>query len=86
VGEVAARFCKVLTRKAATESSAKTAEMALAKAAAHASAAAEPAAYMSATTETATVSTRTSPAARKRVSGQSPSESASRRQDDHGLT
>jgi hypothetical protein len=41
---------------------------------------------MSATTETATVSTATSPAARKRVRGQSTGESGSRRQDDHGLT
>jgi hypothetical protein len=62
-----------------------TAEMAKARAAAHVSAA-EPAAHMSATTETATVSTPTSPAARKRVSGQSPGESGSRRQDDHSLT
>jgi hypothetical protein len=62
-----------------------TAEMAKARAAAHVSAA-EPAADMSATTETATVSTPTSPAARKRVSGQSPGESGSRRQDDHSLT
>ena len=50
----------------------RTAEMAPAKAAAQVSAAAEPAAYMSATTETATVSTPTSPAARRGVSGQSP--------------
>jgi hypothetical protein len=56
------------------------------KPAAHVSAAAEPAAHMNATTETATVATATSPAARKRVSGQSPGESGSRRQDDHGLT
>jgi hypothetical protein len=63
-----------------------TAEMAKARAAAHVSAAAEPAAHMSATTETATVSTPTSPAARKRVSGQSPGESGSRRQNDHSLT
>jgi hypothetical protein len=55
-------------------------------AAAHVSAAAEPAAHMSATTETATVSTPTSPAARKRVSGQSAGECGSRRQDDHSLT
>jgi len=74
--EVAARLSKVLTRKAAAESPARTAEMAKGRAAAH----------MSATTETATVSTPTSPAARKRVSGQSPGESGSRRQDDHSLT
>jgi hypothetical protein len=95
VAEVAARLGKVLTRKAAAESPARTAEMAPAKAAAHVSAAAERAAHMSATTETAAhmsattaaiVSTPTSPAGRKRVSGQSPGESGSRRQDDHGLT
>jgi hypothetical protein len=74
--EAAARLGKVLTRKAATESPARTAEMAPAKAAAD----------MSATTETATLSTPTSPAARRRVSGQSPGESSSRRQDDHDLT
>jgi hypothetical protein len=84
--EAAARPGKVLTRKAATESPARTAEMAPAKAAAQVSAAAEPAAYMSATTEPATVSTPTSPAARRRVSGQSPGESGSRGQDDHDLT
>ena len=55
-------------------------------------AAAEPAAHMSATTEPpavstpTTVSTPASPAARKRVSGQSPGESGSRSQNDHGLT
>jgi hypothetical protein len=53
--------------------------------------AAEPAAHMSATPEPpavstpATVSTPASPAARERVSGQSPGESGSRRQNDHGL-
>jgi hypothetical protein len=66
---------------------------AAAKAAAHASAAAEPAAHvaatepaahMSATTEPP-VSTPASPDARERVSGQSPGESGSRRQNDHGL-
>jgi len=90
----------MLTRKAATESRARTGEMASAKAAAHASAAAEPAAHvaatepaahMSATTEPpavstpTTVSTPASPALRERVSGQSPGESGSRRQNDHGL-
>jgi hypothetical protein len=42
---------------------------------------------MSAAAETATVSTPTtaSPAARKRVSGQSPGESGSRSQNDHNL-
>ena len=55
-------------------------------------AATEPAAHMSATPETpavstpATVSTAETPAARERVSGQSPGESGSRRQNDHGLT
>jgi hypothetical protein len=62
-----------------------TAEMAKAKVAAYVSGAAE-AAHMGATTETATVSTPTSSAARKCVSGQSPGESGSRRQDDHSLT
>ena len=62
---------------------------------AHASAthvaATEPAAHMSATPETpavstpTTVSTAETPAARERVSGQSPGESGSRRQNDHGL-
>jgi hypothetical protein len=69
--EAAARLGKMLTP---------------AKAAAHLSAAAEPAAYMSATTETATLATPASPAARRRVSGQPPGESGSRRQDDHDLT
>jgi hypothetical protein len=63
-----------------------TVEMAKAKVAAYVSAAAEPAGHMSATTEAATVSTPTSPAARKRVSGESSGESGSRRQDDHSLT
>ena len=80
----AARRSKVLTRNAATESPARTAEMAPAKAAAHVSAA-EPA-HVSAAAETPTVSTPTSPAARKRVSGQSPGKSGSRSKDDHGLT
>jgi hypothetical protein len=73
------------TRKAATESHATTGEMASAKVAADLSAA-EPAAYMTAATEPAPVSTSTSPAARKRVGGQSPAESSSRQQRDHGLT
>jgi hypothetical protein len=64
--EVAARCGKVLTRKAAAESPARTAEMA------------DPAAHMSATTEPTTVSTPASPAARRRVSSQSPGESGSR--------
>src|SRR6266436_6778805 len=82
--EVAAHL-GMLTRKAATESRATTGEMASAKPAAHAGAAAEPAhasaaepaAHMSATPET--------PAVRERISGQSPGESGSRRQNDHGL-
>ncbi len=88
--EVAAHL-GMLTRKAATESRATTGEMASAKATAHASAAAEPAAHMSATTKPpavstpTTVSTPASPAARKRVSGQSPGESGSRSQNDHSL-
>ena len=54
-------------------------------------AATEPAAHMSATTDPpavstpTTVSTPASPAARERVSGQSPGESGSRRQNDHEL-
>jgi hypothetical protein len=76
---------------AATESGA-AAEPAHVSAAepAHVSAA-EPAAHVSATTDPpavstpTTVSTPASPAARERVSGQSPGESGSRRQNDHGL-
>jgi hypothetical protein len=87
--EVAAHL-GMLTRKAATESRATTGEIASAKAAAHASAAAEPAAHVAATEPAAmstptTVSTPASPAARERVSGQSPGESGGRRQNDHGL-
>jgi hypothetical protein len=95
--EVAAHL-GMLTRKAATESRAWTGEMASAKAAAHASTAAEPAAHvaatepaadMSATTEPPAVSTPTtvpaSASARESASGQSPGESGSRRQNDHGL-
>jgi len=54
-------------------------------------AATEPAAHMSATPETpavstpTTVSTSETPAARERISGQSPGESGSRRQNEHGL-
>jgi hypothetical protein len=82
--DVAARL-DMQTRKAATESHATTGEMASAKAAAHMTAA-EPAAHMTATAEPAPVSTSTSPAAaRKRVGGQSPGESGSRQQHDHGL-
>jgi hypothetical protein len=59
--------------------------MTSAKAAAHMSTA-EPAAHMTAAAEPAPVSTSTSPAAaRKRVGGQSPGESGSRQQHDHGL-
>jgi hypothetical protein len=94
--EVAARL-GMQTCKAATESRATTGEMASTKAAAHGGAAAEPAAHMTAaadptaahmtaTTEPAPVSTSTSPAARKRVGGQSPGESGSCQQHDHGLT
>jgi hypothetical protein len=91
--EVAARL-GMQTRKAATESRATTGEMASAKAAAHmsaaepaahAGAAAEPATHMTAAAEPAPVSTSTSPAS-KRVGGQSPGESGSRQQHDHGLT
>jgi hypothetical protein len=79
--EVAARL-SMQTRKAATESRATTGEMASAKAAAHMSAA-EPAAHM-ASAKAAPVST--SSPARKRVGGQSPGESGSCQQHDHGLT
>jgi hypothetical protein len=76
--EVAARPGKVLTRKAAAESSASTAKIAPAKAAVHMGAT-EFAAPMSATTETANVSNPTSPTVRsKRASGQPPGESGSR--------
>jgi hypothetical protein len=48
--------------------------------------AAEPAAHMTATAEPAPVPTSTTPAAaRKRIGGQSPGESGSRQQHDHGL-
>jgi hypothetical protein len=82
VAEAAARLGKVLTRKTATESPA-AAEMAPAKAAAHVSAA-KPA-HVSAAAETSAVSTAPS-AARERVSGQSPGESGSHSENDHGLT
>ena len=96
--EVAAHL-GMLTRKAATESRATTGEMASAAEPAQVSAAepaahvaaTEPAAHMSATTKPpavstpTTVSTPASPAARERVSGHSPGESGSRRQNDHGL-
>ena len=58
--------------------------------AAHVSAT-EPAAHVAATTEPPAVSTPTTvstpayPAARERISGQSPGESGSRRQNDHSL-
>jgi hypothetical protein len=58
VAEAAARHGKVLTRKAAAESPASTAEMAPAEPAAHVSAT-EPAAHVNATTETASVPTPT---------------------------
>jgi hypothetical protein len=80
--DVAARL-GMQTRKAATESHATTSEIASAKAAADMSAA-ETAANMAAT-ERAPVSDSPT-AARKRVGGQSPGESGSRQQRDHGLT
>jgi hypothetical protein len=58
--EVAARCGKVLTRKAAAESPARTAEMA------------DPAAHMSATTEPTTVSTPAPPPPRANASAVSP--------------
>jgi hypothetical protein len=83
--EVAAHV-GMLTRKAATESRATTGEITSAKATAHASAAEPPAHMRAATAEPAPVSTSTSTAApRKRVGGQSPGESGSRQQHDHGL-
>ena len=69
---------------------AEPAHVSAAEPAAHV-AATEPAAHMSATTKApavstpTTVSTPASPAARKRVSGQSPGESGSRSQNDHSL-
>jgi hypothetical protein len=67
----------------ATESTAHTsaAHVATTEPAAHVSATAKPPAVSTPTT----VSTPGSPAARERVSGQSPGESGSRRQNDHGL-
>ena len=90
VTEVAADRGEVLTRNAASETGASTAEMGADMSAtkpADMSATAEPA-DTSATAEASTVSTAeaTTPAARKRISGQSGGESGSRRQDDHGLT
>ena len=95
--EVAAHPGKVLTRKAASESSYRARKMATAKPATHTSATepathtstTEPAANMSApessaVSTAASVSTATS-AARERVSGQSPSESGSHSENDHGL-
>jgi hypothetical protein len=97
VVEVAARPGKVLTRTAAAESPAGTAEMASAKAAAHMTAgaeptahmtAAEPTAHMTATAKTAGVSTPSaaSAGARGRVSGQAAGEHGSRSQNDHDFT
>ena len=83
--EAAARPGKVLTRKAATESPARTAEMAPAKAAAQVSAAAEPAAYMSATTNRHRVHPHLPRRAQTRQRSV-PGESGSRGQDDHDLT
>jgi len=95
--EVAAHPGKVLTRKAASESPYRARKMATAKPATHTSATepathtstTEPAANMSApessaVSTAATVSNATS-AARERVSGQSPSESGSHSENDHGL-
>jgi predicted flap endonuclease-1-like 5' DNA nuclease len=88
---------KAATESRATTGEMASAEPAHASAAepAHVSAAhvaaTEPAAHVAATPETpavstpTTVSTPASPAARQRISGQSPGESGSRRQNDHGL-
>jgi hypothetical protein len=90
VPEVAARPGHVRTREAAAATEATymaateaTAHMAATEATAH-MAAAEATAHMAAAAEPATVSTATA-TARKRVSGQSPSESGSHSQNDHGL-
>jgi hypothetical protein len=83
VAEVGAGRGEVLTRNAASEIGASTAEMGATKPADMS--AAESAADMTATAEPPTVST-TTPAARERISSQSGGESGSRRQDDHGLT
>src|SRR3982075_715900 len=100
VTEVAASPGKVRTRKAAaatgptppmaaTESTAhmaateSTAHMAAAESAAHMTAAAEPATVSTPATMSTAASTTT--AARKRISGQSPSESGSHSQNNHGL-
>jgi hypothetical protein len=80
---------EMASAKAAAHMSAAepAAHMTAAEPAAHMTATAEPAAHMTATAEPAHVSTSTSPAAeRKRVGGQSPGESGSRQQHDHGLT
>jgi hypothetical protein len=84
---------EMASAKAASHVSAtaKPAHVSAAEPAAHV-AATEPAAHMSATTKPpavstpTTVSTPASPAARERVSGQSPGESGSRQQHDHGFT
>ena len=91
VGESSASTAEVARTEASDVSAAaEAADVCAATEAADASAT-EPAAHMSATTEPpavstpTTVSTPASPAARERVSGQSPGESGSRRQNDHGL-
>jgi len=65
-----------------------TAEMAPAKATAHMSAAAKRAAHVSAAAEPAAYvsATEATGGERKCVSGQSPTQSGSRHQGDHGLT
>ena len=80
--EVAARSGKALTRKAASESPTRAGKLAAAKPPAHTSATAKPPAVSTPTT----VSTPASPAARERVSGQSPGESGSHSQNNHDTT
>src|SRR5262249_48796081 len=76
-----ASAAEVSGAQAATDATAThgTAEMAPAKTTAHMSAAAKRAPHVSAAAEPTS-------GERKRVSGQSPTESGSRHQDDHGLT
>jgi len=82
VSEVAAGLNEVVTRSTASESGASTAEMAKT---ADVGAGAEATDVSAAEAATMSAST-SSAAARQRVSGQSPGESGSRCQDDHGFT
>jgi hypothetical protein len=84
--ESAASAAEMAAAEAAAHASAAeaAAHMSATEATAHMPAT-EATAHMPATAETSTVPTPTSAAARKRVSSQSPGESGSRRQDDHGF-